>query len=128
MDAGDYDYLYCCSNPNLSACSLALRHGVSEWVVNDVSEWVVTVDHSHHSCLVPERVLSRRAVPLTEWASVRYVGQAEEDGLSPDEVGELLRLDYAKMRAEMAPLREELLRCVMHPRNIRVAMQLALIN
>jgi hypothetical protein len=47
--------------------------------------------------------------------------------LTAAEHAELVRYDYAKMSAMMAPLRDELLRAVMHPRNLKRARELALV-
>jgi hypothetical protein len=50
----------------------------------------------------------------------RFRGRLDQGHtLAVKDATELLRLDYAKMRAQMAPLREELLRYVMHPSKVK---------
>jgi hypothetical protein len=58
-----------------------------------------------------------RVEPLTPWCKELFA-PLPDDTLSPiarADFTELCRIDYAKMRREMAPIRDELLHNRMHP-------------
>jgi hypothetical protein len=62
--------------------------------------------------------------PLTPWCEA----QVRNTPLTADECAKLVEIDYAQMRQQMAPIREELLRRMMCPANLHKARKLKLIN